>query len=77
MNNSENIALTDILLDVKEAYLISISKRLIYNHIPDSEILILARSLPASDVIKKLKNSYFFRYYWNKMMRERRKKWAR
>ena len=46
MSNSEENELTEALLDLKEAYLISVSKRLISNRIPESEILLLARTLP-------------------------------
>ena len=73
MSNSEENELTEALLDLKEAYLISVSKRLISNRIPESEILLLARTLPPQQVIRKLKRSYFFYYLWGKMMQWRRK----
>ncbi len=69
MSHSEADELADALQDVKEAYLVSVSKRLISKRIPDGEILLLSRTLPAHKVIRKLKRSYFFSYLWNKTKR--------
>lgn len=69
MNNSEENELSEALLDLKEVYTIAIAKRLISNRIPESEIFILARTLPPHQVIRKLKRSYLFSYLWNKLKR--------
>jgi len=73
MSDSKRNKLAIALLDLKETYLISVSKRLISSSIPDAEILLLARTLPANKVIRKLKRSYILPYLWNKLMRGRRR----
>ena len=69
MTNSKANELADALQDLREAYLVSVSKRLISKRIPDGEIIVLSRTLPAHKVIRKLKRSYLFSYLRNKMKR--------
>ena len=73
MSNSNDDILAEALQDVKEAYLVSVARRLISSRIPAQVIIMLSRSHTATDVIRQLKRSYFLPYLWNKMMRAHRR----
>jgi len=69
MSSFDNKRLMDALQDMKEAYLLALARRYISKKIPDIEILMLARKMPAPNVIRQLKRSYFASFVWNKMKR--------
>ena len=69
MSSSSSIELKEALQDLKEAFLLRITKRLISGRIADHQVIALARTLPAPLVVRKLKRAYLPYYLVNKAMR--------
>lgn len=69
MSNSEPSPLREALQDLKEALLLSVAKRLISNEISDQKVIMMARVLPATEVVSGLKREYWRAYLWNRFKR--------
>lgn len=69
MNSSDQDPLFNSLQELKEACLSKVARLLISPKISDSEVMVLARTMPLSSAVAALQRRYLPEYLWRKFRR--------